>query len=38
MDDPKQIHIKLQFDVKKEKEWNLPKLRNLLNNKKITRS
>ena len=36
MDNPKQIHMKLQLDVKNEKEWDLPKFRNLLNNKKIT--
>lgn len=36
IDNPNKIHIKLQFDVKNEKEWDLPKFRNLLNNKEIT--
>lgn len=33
MDNPQQIHITLQSDVKNEKDWDLSKLKNVLNNK-----
>lgn len=31
MDNLQQIHVKLQLHVKNEKEWDHPKLRNVLN-------
>lgn len=35
VDKPKQINVKLQFDVKNKEEWDFPKIRGLLNNKEI---
>lgn len=35
VDKPKQINVKQQFDVKNKEEWDLPKIRGLLNNKEI---